>query len=66
MNLSNFTNEQLGFMALILILVLVLLFNYFKKVEKKLNKPKKKPAPKKELTLDALDKRISALEKGKK
>jgi len=63
MNLSNFTNEQLGFMALILILVLVLLNNYFKKVEKKL---KKKPAPKKELTLETLEKRISALEKGKK
>jgi len=66
MNLSNFTNEQLGFMALILILVLVLLFNYFKKVEKKLNKPKKKPAPKKELTMEDLNKRIAALEKGKK
>ena len=65
--MENFTNEQLVVMSVIMLVLVVLMSSYFKKVENRMNKAKKKPAPKKELTLDALDKRISALEKkGKK
>ena len=60
--LSNFTKEEFAIIALLTFVLCYMFYSWLKYLEQKTTKRRKKPTPKAPLTLEALEKRVIALE----